>query len=375
MFDIKKDFKKIIRRHEAFISLEEVDRPLLCVNVTGKNYAKSYSNVFEKIPQNREISPDDISIEEYIKDVNNFINWNETLDSDFIYPVVPYLYIPWTEAIIGCPIFLGKDSFYAEPFIKSWKDFRSELDLSENNKWFKKLIEMTFFLVEYLGDKYPVGSSTHLRGPVDMMAASLGQKEFPLELYDNPNKIQEMNKIYTEAFIYIAKKINNIAKKSRFNGYIVNIFGIWTEKICQFFQDDALVLTSPRFYKDLILKSHLHIDYSFPSTLYHIHPTSLFILDELVKFPNLKIIEINREPEAIGPPIEELIKPLKKIQDCRKAAILCFTDPDFTPDFIEKEIKIVCQELSYRGFCINIIAADVEDGKRKIQSISKIFNL
>ena len=288
MFKVKRNLDQIIKRHKNFVSCGEVDRPLFCINIFGKDYAREFTNTFKNIQLGKEISPDDIVLEDYIEDVENLINWHEEIDSDFFYPVVPYMYIPWTEAIIGCPIFAGRDSFYAEPFIKDWRDFTGEVDLSKNNKWLHKLIEIKTALVNYLDGNYPVGSSTHLRGPADMMAAALGQKQFPLEMYDNPDKVKKMCKVYTETFIRIAKKLNEIAKYSKFPGYVVNIFGIWTEEICQFFQDDAIAFLSPKFYKDFILENHRYIDSNFISTLYHIHPVSLFVLDELIKFSNLK---------------------------------------------------------------------------------------
>ena len=375
MFKIRRDFETIIKRHRTFVSCGETDRPLYCVNVMGRNYAKAYENTFNNIPQKREMIPDDIVIEDFIKDVDNLINCNEEVDGEFFLPVAPYFYIPWTEAIIGCPVFAGKDSFYAEPFIDDWRSFKDGVDLSSSNKWMNKLVETKTALVEYLGDRYPISSSTHLRGPADMMAAALGQKRFPLELYDNPDKLKKMGRVYTETFIKIARTVNDIAKKSKFPGFVVNNYGIWTEEICQYFQDDANAFVSPYFYKEIILEEHLLIDSSFPSTLYHIHPISLFTVDELIKFPNLKIIEINREPEAIGPSTEEMLPVFKKIQESGKAALINYTDIDFKPEFIEKEVRIACDNLSYNGLCIYICAADVEDARRKTKAISGIFKI
>jgi len=374
MFEVKRNFEEIIKRHQEFISCRDVKSPLFCVNVAGRNYAKAYANTFKNIKSNREVLPDDIAMDDFIKDVETFICWNEELDSDFFYPVAPYLFIPWMEAIIGCPIFAGRDSFYAEPFIKDWSLFSGKVDLSNNNKWLCKLIEMTSILAVYLDGRYPMASSTHLRGPADMMAAALGQKEFPLELYDNPDKLKKMCTLFSETFVNVARTVNNIVKKSKFKGYTSNLFGIWTEGICQFFQDDALAFLSPKFYKELILESHILIDNSFSSTLYHLHPVSIFAIDELIKFKNLKIIEVNIEPEAIGPSTQELIPHIKKIQDSGKAVILCFTDIDFTPDFIAKETETACKNLSYKGLCINVVTADVKDGEKKMEAMKESFN-
>jgi len=375
MTQVKRDLEDIKQRHSAFISGMETRRPLLCMNILGKEYARSYVNTFKHIPKGREIKPDDIKVEEFLKDLENFIDLTEKIGVDYFYPAVPYFYIPWTEAIIGCPIFAGRDSFYAEPFIKSWSEFKGSVDISENNKWLKKVIDMTRAIVENFGDNYPVGSSTHLRGPADMMAAALGQKEFPLELYDNPDKIRKMGSVYTEAFIEIAKILNSTASEAKFSGYVTNLFGIWTKEVCQFFQDDATALLSPRLYRQFILKYHSRIDESFPSTIFHIHPVSLYTLDDLVKLPNLKIIEINREPEAIGPGTDGLIYSFKKIQQNGKAGIIVYSDVNFTPALIEKEVKMLCDNLPNKGFCIYINTSDTEDASRKIEAVGKVINI
>ena len=375
MFKVRRDLDRIIERHKAFTECREVDRPLLCIAVMGRGYARAYENTFKNIPSKRAVEPDDLVMEDFLKDIDNFINWNEDAGGEYFQPVSPLFYIPWTEAIIGCPVFAGKDSFYAEPFIDDWSEFTGDVDLSMNNKWLKKLLEMTEGLVDYLDGRYPVGSSTHVRGPADMMAAALGQKRFPLELYDNPDKLKKMSNVYARAFIDIAKMVNDIASRSSFRGYVVNNYGIWTEEVCQYFQEDANAFLSPRFYRDIILEDHLLIDSSFPSTLYHIHPVSLFTVDELIKFPNLRIIEINREPEAIGPSTEELIPSFKKIQESGKAAIINYTDIDFSPEFIEKEVKVVKDDLSCRGLCIYICALDPEDGREKLKAARKAIDI
>jgi hypothetical protein len=370
----KRNLRKLIEKHQSFIEIKNVNRPLLCINVTGNRFAGSYKNTFKNIDFEKEVSPDDIVLDDYIKDVEYFIELNEKTGIDFLYPVTPYPYIPWIEAIIGCPIFAGKDSFYAEPFIKNLDSFSYKFNILEN-KWLNKLIEMQTALVTYLNGKYPVASSTLMRGPTDMLSAALGQNLLPLLLYDSPDKIKELSNIFTGELIKIDQIINNIAEDCNFPGYTINTFGIWTKEICQYFQDDAVIFLSPKFYNDLILNNHIFIDNSFSSTFYHLHPESLYILDYLIKLPNLKIIEVNREPEAVGPKLEKILPALKKIQESGKAVILCFADPGFKPDIIKKEAKILRDSLSFNGLCLEVFASDTKDAKIKIESLEKVFKL
>lgn len=373
MVYLKRDLKLLISKHKSFINLEKVKYPLFCMNILGRDYAAAYKKTFSKIPKGREVAPDDISIDSFIEDVENFIFMHEEAGEDVFYPIVPFYYIPWAEAIIGCPVFAGKDSFYAKPFIDSWESFNWSINLDVNNEWFSKLIKMTDILTDKFGDIYPIGSSTHLRGPADMMAAALGQSIFPLELYDNPDKIKKFSCLCSDIFIRVAKKLNEIASKAKFSGYVVNNYGIWTENVCQYYQDDSIAFLSPKFYRKFILDSHLKIDKSFVSTLYHVHPVSMFVVNELVNFPNLRIIEINREPEAIGPTVKEMIPYFKKIQKYKKSLLINFADVDFSIDLIEEETELICRELSYRGLCIYGCAKDIDDGFKKSKAIKNIF--
>lgn len=374
MIIIKRDFEKIISKHKSFINLKNTDQPLLCIWVLGTDYAAEYKETFKNIPNNREIEPEDISLNDYVKDVEKFILWHEEVGEDYFYPVCPYLiYIPWTEAVIGCPIYPEKDSIFAKPFIKNWDNFNWEIDLSEGNKWLNKLLNMNKALVEYFGDKYPITSSPHLRGPADMMSAGLGATRLPMEMYDNPEKIKKLSHICTDIFIKIAKKLNEIAAKAKFGGYITPIYGIWTKDVCQYYQDDATALLSPKFYKEFILDNELKIDRSFNSTIFSVHGNNMYIIDELLNFPSIKILQTHREPKNTGPTIKEMVPVFKNIQKHKKALIINFTDIDYNIDLLEEETELIFKELSYNGLCIFICVKDLKDGKEKSQAIKGVL--
>jgi len=375
MVTIRRDLKEIAKRHKDFIDRKPVKRPLYCVNVLGKGYAAMYEKTFSKIPKGIAMKPEDIDMDAYISDVEKFLDWHEEAGFDFFYPVTPYFFIPWIEAIIGCPIFAGKDSFYAEPFLFNWDDMPPKIDLSSKNRWFVKLCEMTEILVDTFGSNYPIASSTHFRGPADMASAAIGQKQYPLELFDNPEKLKKFGSICTDAFIEAARTVNEIASRAGFKGYVVNNYGIYSEKVLQYYQDDAVAFLSPKFYREFIVSDHLRIDKSFASTLYHIHPVSMFVADELVRFPNLKIIEVNREPLAIGPSLEDMLPVFKKIQENGKSLLINWTDIDFTPELLEKEVGLACDYLSYEGLCVYVCAENIEDAYKKTDAVKKIFDL
>jgi hypothetical protein len=372
MFKIKRDIKEISNRNQAFVERKEVDRPLYGAFILGNEYMKEYKETYKNIPHDREVKPQDIITEDFLKDIGGIIESSKETGGDLFYPAVPYFFIPWMEAIIGCHIFAGRDSFYAKPFIDSLDNVNGKIDLSSDNKWLAKLIEMETALLNYLDGSYPIGSSTHLRGPIDMVSAAIGQSRFCLELYDNPEKIKELSSSYTETFINVAKIENEIASKSRFKGYVVNNYGVWTPYVCQYYQDDALAFISPQIYKDFFQKEHARIDGSFKSSLFHVHPISLFIVDELLKLPNLDIIEINREP--MGPSVEELLPTFKKIQENNKSLIINFTTVNFDLELLEREVSLAVNSLSKRGLCIYVSVKDKDDGIKKMDLVKRIIS-
>ena len=375
MKDTQRNLSEIVNRNKAFFNRTNSERPLLGIYILGLDFMQAYKETSKNIPRDRQVKPDDIVTEALIKDIDNFIDLHEEFEDDIFYSVQPYLFIPWMEAITGCPIYAGKDSFYAKPFLKSIKEFSEEVDLSGNNIWLNKLLEIKKALVDHLGDSYPICSSTHLRGPADMVSAAIGQTQFCLEFYDNPEELKKMSRVFTDVFIKVAEMENKISAGSKFGGYVVNTFGIWTEKVCQFFQDDAVAFISPKIFREFFLDDHLRIDSSFSSTFYHLHPISMFMIDELVNYPKLKIVEINREPEVIGPSMEEMVPSFKKLQDSNKSIFVHFAYPDLDLDLLEKELNITKNNLSNNGMCVNICVKDVDDGLKKMKLLRKVFKV
>src|SRR5208283_2646352 len=150
------------------------DRPLVGIHVWDRHYRRIYRETNRTIPQIGEVRPQDIETDLFLKDVERLIAMNERIGGDLFWPVVSYVYIPWMEAIIGCPVYANEDTFYSTPCIESWKDFSGNLDVA-GNAWLAKLLDLQGALVREFGDGYPISSSSHLRGPVDMMAAAFGQ--------------------------------------------------------------------------------------------------------------------------------------------------------------------------------------------------------
>jgi len=163
---------------------------------------------------------------------------------------------------VGCPIYVSSGTFWPASRKCVWRRLE-EVDLSSNNKWLQKLLELQTVLAEHAEGKYPVGTSTLMRGPGDMMGAVLGQQRLILELYDNLEKIKILTSIYTKMWIEVAHAQNQLTPGFH-DGYVLGAsVGLWTPQICQYIQDDALSYFSPKFYTEVLLNNHLTMFNSF----------------------------------------------------------------------------------------------------------------
>jgi len=372
MAEIRGNLPDLFRRNAAFIAREETDRPLVGIHVWERQYRRMYRETNRTIPEDGEVHPQNVQTDLFLKDIERLLAMNERIGGDLFWPVVPYVYIPWMEAIVGCPIYAIENSFYAKPCIESWDHFTADLDVAEN-PWLAKLLELQRALLREFGDTYPISSSSHLRGPVDMMAAALGQTRLPLEFYDNPERVRSMCAAYSRIFVEVATLQNRLSAEARFGGFTVNGYGVWTPRACQYLQDDGMAFLSPDIYRKFIVGDHRGIARSFDSVFYHLHPVSLFILDELLTFENLRILEINREPEAIGPSIREMLPAFRRTQESGKALLVNFTQGAVGIERFEEEVTLLCEELPFRGLCLYVMADDEDDGMRRMDVIRTIL--
>ena len=74
----------------------------------------------------------------------------------------------------------------------------------------------------------------------------------------------------------------------------------------------SLGALSPRAFREVLLKNHTRILNGFEYPLIHLHPNSLYCLQDLYRISNLKVIEINKG--FFGPSIFELLPTLKEVQ-------------------------------------------------------------
>lgn len=366
----KRDLDGIIARSTAFVNREEVERPLYGISRIGSNVPlQRYKQMAKVLPSNELILPEMITPEDFLKDVDRLVLEQEKVGGDLFFPATSFNGLPWMEAIIGCSVHVSSGTLWAAPRRCDWNQLE-EINLSEENRWLQKLLELQVALVEHLKGKHPIGTSTMMRGPGDMMGAAVGQERIALALYDNFEKVQSLASRYTETWLKVANAQNQLTP-SFYKGYLLGGWaGLWMPGMCQYMQEDALAYFSPKFYREVLLEYHRTMTTVAKYSFFHLHPTSLYAIDELVGVENLNIIEVHRE--IVGPSIEEMLPALKTIHK-RKALFIswCYGTPSALP--IEAEIGYVLKHLSSTGLCLHFIPKDVEEGRTLMNLVDKVL--
>ncbi len=341
---------------------------------------EQYKRTATALPSSGLIRPEMLGTKQFLKcwlqDMEELFLQHEKVGGDILWPATPFYAIPWMEGIIGCPIYISSGTLWAAPFFDEWDQLEkidSLLEGLKENEWLKRLLELKKTLIAWAEGKYPVATSTLMRGPGDMASAAMGLSRIALELYDNLEKVKKLCSVYRQVWIEVAKAQIELDCPFR-GGHVLGIWGIWTPEVCQYMQEDALAYFSPKFYREVLLSNHLAMSNIAKSSFFHLHPTCLYAVDELVKMQDITIIEIGRE--FTPPSVKELLPVLRKIQNY-KPLVFCWchraAKGTIKESLFKKEISLLLEDLSPKGLCILFTPRDEKEGRRLIKLSQKML--
>ena len=308
----------------------------------------------------RQLKPEDIDIEAFLKDCDELYLAHEQMNDDFPFVAAPVVSIPWMEAIMGCPIMCKDNSIWAEPCVEDWAHW--EVPDTENNPWLLKLCEIARKLSEHANGRYPV-ALTLMRGPADIISAMRGAQNYIWDMIDEPEMMADIAGKIADVYIKAAKA-QFAAIPDRGEGYICGDQGmrLWRPERFIWLQEDALALLSPAIYREVIYPADCKIVKEFGHAAFHLHATALWAIDELFKIPGLDTIELNLESATID--LEETFAAWKKIRDKRTLVIWAQYEDNF-----ENWMSRFLKEIPHGGvnFQIALFDNDANIG-RKVKS-------
>ncbi len=347
-----------IKLHEAFWRKESVGRPLVTFHLADNFFfSQHYKAAKSILVPGKKINPEMIDVDLFLSDYDRMFEDSCQVPQDGFWATQPFTGIPWMEAILGCDVYGTASSFVTKPFMKSIEE-TEKLRFDGNNPWLLKYIEFLKKIELLSNGRFPVGQPI-MRGPSDMIGAVLGQNEMIYAFLDHPVEMKALCERVTEIYLKVIDcQYNEISDFH--GGYSMGFYHLWSPGKCIWFQEDLSAVLSPSIYNEFLKSCAESICRDYDYTAIHLHPSSFFILDELMSIEGLKVIEINKDIE--GPSVKEMLPVFRKVLS--KKNLMVWGDLD------EKDIECIAEQLPPEGIFLNIIAADVSRAQELVEYIN-----
>lgn len=342
-------------RHTAFLTRQPVDRPLLGLWVGDYYFTTQFPHGVARWQVGAEITPPQITLEQFLPDYQNLYELHERLNDDFFYVGSAYPGLPWMEALMGCRVFAAETSAWSEPFLFDYAQL-DDLPPASESPWFHKLVELTTGLVEWAAGRFPVNAPL-LRGPADIAAALRGSDRFVLDFYDRPAEVARLLERCAQARQAVLQAIGAIVQPFH-GGYTAGGYPskLWTPgKTCLYNQDDAAAILSPRLFEQILLPLENSIARQADIAYIHLHSSCLYPVDSLLRDSNYAVLQVNYDHAGAGPRLPEILPTLQKIIAQRPLIVW----GEFTRD----EMALIAQTLGSRGLSLQPVVADEQEAR------------
>jgi len=340
--------------HRTFWAREEQPRPLASFRVGDFFFSRHFKAAHGLLAPDTSITPEMLDVAAFLPDYERMFQESEAIGQDGFWTAEPFTGIPWMEAILGCAIRAGRESFTSRPWLSSPADALEKVRFDPGNPWLKKYLEFTTALVQQSRGRFPVGMPI-MRGPTDMIGALLGQQEMVLALMlEDPALMRRLIERVGRAFLSVLEAQRRLVPDFH-GGTALGFYHVWAPGPSIWWQDDLSAILSPKVYREFLLDSARLILLGHPHTAFHLHPASFFIIDELLSLEGLKVIEVNKD--IGGPSVTEMLPVLSKIMQTRGLILW----GDLTID----DLVVVRRHLPCRGLCLHVVAPTLAEAHER----------
>ncbi len=313
--------ERLIARHEAFLNLEPVERPLLGFWLGGYYPAEQFPTGTAFWQDGQPLRPEDVSFAPFAADYENLFRIHQQADDDFFYVGSAYWGVPWMEAILGCPVFAAGSNCRAESCLAESTDV---LPVKvESSPWFQALMRFTAELAVFSAGRFPVCPPL-LRGPGDCASAMLGGMPFAMGFHDEPEQSADLLAHCSRVRLDVIRALHAMLPPWQgihaAGGYPSKM---WCRRTVAYNQEDCAALLSPHLFHEFLLPIHREQCRAADVNFIHLHSSCLYPVDILLENRCYDVLEINIDhPGGSSPSLPELLPTLKQIQAARMPLLL-----------------------------------------------------
>jgi hypothetical protein len=133
-------------------------------------------------------------------------------------------------------------------------------------------------------------------------------------------------------------------------GASMGFYHLWTPRECIWFQEDLSALFSPNYYGLYLRGADEWICRGFDYTMAHLHPSSFFILEQLLRVDRLTAIEVNKD--VGGPNVKQMLPIMANIQEKKNLVVW--------GELSREDVDTMLDELPDRRVALSILSPSVE---------------
>lgn len=303
-----------ISRHLDFWNGRPQKRPLTVVRTGDWFFSREFAPNRLFLEKGRELKPEEIRPEEFLADYDRMYETFSAIPSDALFAAEPCTGFPWMEGICGAGVLGAESSFISRPAFDSIEDLEGWRPVTAGNPWYDKYLEFCRVLRDHAAGRYAVAQPI-LRGVTDTVGALIGQEEMACAVLLEPE-------LTREAFLAVMETQRSLIRDAEaiippfLGGYMFGFYHIWAPERVMWYQEDLAALLSPQNYADYLVETGARYIEGYPYNLTHLHPASFHHIDQVLKVPGLRLVQINRD--VGGPSVRDMLPVFRKVLDSGK---------------------------------------------------------
>ena len=353
---------KLIDRHEAFLACQRVSRPLVGFWLGGYYPAEQFAGGVTAWCEGQELRPDDVSFARFTSDYERLYEIHRLAPDDFFYVASAYWGIPWLEAVLGCRVFAGKETTWAQSCLETAELVPPILFNLDTNPWWQCLQDFTRKLVTFSAGRFPVCPPL-LRGPGDALSAMLGPMNYVTAFIDMPEAMRNWLNHISDLRVEIIRRLNTIIL-SWHGTYVAGGYPskVWSKRPVAYNQEDSVALLNPGLFTEFLLPCERRQCQAAKVYFIHLHSACLYPVDILLNESCYDVLEINVDHEGVALSLISLLPVLQKIQKAGRPLLLWGR-------FSQEDIILFRGGLSPMGLSIQPIVENIEQAHEFWQAL------
>lgn len=311
------DIETKVQRHMTYWNGEKQEAPLITMRYGNVFHNRMFRANDHLLKKGLEITPDMIHVEDYMADYERLFGEYDQIEQDGIYACEPICGFPWIEAILGCKVLGTESSFVTEKVYDGIENVKLPENI-EDSPWYKIYFDFHKMINELGHGRFTSGQPI-MRGVTDTLGALMGQSEMLYAMFEDPD---EVARLYGEINVAIRKMADDIYQYEQpiAGGYVMGFFNIWTPGKNLWYQEDLSALFSPPYFQEFLKKTGEDICRGYKYTMYHLHPASFHLLDDMLQVEGLMSFQVNKDNN--GPSVKDMIPQFRKILDADKRILI-----------------------------------------------------